>query len=311
MTLNVTRRFLAALALCLAGAGCQSEGTEWKKHFNDSALKPPASAVEERFGKGPVEVSLLVPRGATGVYDDATRDVRDGAALAAAELGDAFVTVRVVDSSGGPQAAKAAAEAAAARKAGLLLSYNGLETTSAIASIPAASRPPIINLSQSAAGENAFNFQTDEIAAAAKAAQGASPTARKSVVIIAPVNLSSEQEKRLTGLIQQGGGQTRAVLRYQETGSEAGNLTASKPDDVQGASALLILGNTAAVGKVLAHVKKLNATAQILGTETWPVAAFANPAANGAIIGASEQEGSALIADRFKRHKGRTLTPNW
>ncbi|MFN7025666.1 MAG: hypothetical protein ACK4QP_14350, partial [Pseudorhizobium sp.] len=98
MTLNVTRRFLAALALCLAGAGCQSEGTEWKKHFNDSALKPPASAVEERFGKGPVEISLLVPRGATGVYDDATRDVRDGAALAAAELGDAFVTVRVVDS---------------------------------------------------------------------------------------------------------------------------------------------------------------------------------------------------------------------
>ncbi|MFN7103288.1 MAG: hypothetical protein ACK4N1_11800 [Pseudorhizobium sp.] len=310
MTLSSYRRALTAVALCLAVAGCQSEGSEWNKRFDDNALKPPSSAVEERFGKGPVEITLLVPRGSTGVYDDATRDVRDGAALAAAELGDAFVNVRVVDTSGGPQSAREAAEAAVARNSGLLLSYNVPDVTSALASIAAADRPPIINLSQAVSGEEVFNFATDEIHAAVKAAQGASPSAKKSIVVVAPVSFSAEQERSLAASIQQTGGLAQTFIRLEDAGSKAGSLTAAQADLVKGARAVLLLGSTAAVSDVLTSVKKINPDAQILGTENWSRAAFANPASTGAIIASSEPEGSALVADRYLRHKGRALTSN-
>nr|CAD6436766.1 ABC transporter substrate-binding protein [Rhizobium sp. Q54] len=310
----MTSRFFPSWAtVCLLGlvvAGCQSEGSEWKKHFSDSALKPPSSAVEERFGRGPVEITLLLPRGSTGIYDEATRDVRDGAALAAAELGDAYVTVRVVDTSGGPQAAKTAAEAAAGRQSALFLSYASPEVTSAIASIPTAERPPIINLASSVAGQNVFNFKPDEVDAAAKAIAGAGGPAKRAVVAFIPSHFSSEQEKRLTAIIQQAGGHADAVIRYEPAGKEAEKTVQAQTEPLRKASAVLVLGSTSAVKDVLSTVKKINATAQLIGTEGWPRSAISNPAANGALIAASDQEGATLIADRYQRHKGRPLTPN-
>ncbi|MFN7026320.1 MAG: hypothetical protein ACK4QP_17770 [Pseudorhizobium sp.] len=303
-------RTLSVLALCLAVAGCQSESSEWSKRFDDSSLKPPSSAVEERFGTGPVEITLLLPRGATGVYDDASRDVRDGAALAAAELGDTYINVRVVDTSGGAQAAQAAAEAAAARGSRLLLSYNTPDVSSALASIAAADRPPLISLSQAVAGEAVFSFTTDEIAAAAKAVQGATPAMRTSIAILAPASVSAAQEARLAGLIAQAGGRPLPFLRFEASGPKAGVLTAAQLASLNDASAVLILGSTAAVSKVVTEVKKSRPGVQVLGTERWPQTAFANPASKGAIIAASDTEGSALIAERYMRHKGRTLTPN-
>lgn len=310
MTSRVVLRALAIASVCLAAVGCQSEGSEWSKHFNDSALKPPSSAVEERFGNGPVEITLLLPRGSTGIYDEPTRDVRDGAALAAAELGDALVTVRVVDVSGGPQAAKDAAEAAAARNSSLLLSYAGPETTGAIASIPAADRPPIINLSSTVTGENLFNFNSDDVEAAATVVGGLASADKTSIVVLAPSDFSAEQEQRLTGKVQQAGGRASQILRYAADGKDIGDTVASRADLIKKAGAVLILGRTTAVNDVIAAVKKLNANAPILGTEGWPRSAILNPAANGALLAASEQEGASLIAERYQRHKGRGLTPN-
>nr|CAD6596262.1 ABC transporter substrate-binding protein [Rhizobium sp. Khangiran2] len=309
----MTSRFLPSWAtvclISLAVAGCQSEGSEWKKHFNDSALKPPSSAVEERFGRGPVEITLLLPRGSTGVYDETTRDVRDGAALAATELGDAYVTVRVVDTSGGPEAAKLAAEAAAGRQSALLLSYSSPEATSAIASIPAAERPPIINLASAVAGQSVFNFRFDDVEAAGKAVAAAGGAERKAVVVFIPSDFSPEQEKRLTAVIQEAGGRAEALIRYGTVGDEAGKAVEKQAELVKKASAVLVLGSTPTVNDVLTNVRKLSAT-QILGTEGWPRSAISNPSATGALIAASDQEGAALIADRYLRHKGRALTPN-
>lgn len=310
MTLSLYRRTLSALALCLAVAGCQSEGSEWSKRFDDSGLKPPSSAVEERFGTGPVEITLLLPRGATGVYDDASRDVRDGAALAAAELGETYIHVRVVDTSGGPEAAKAAAEAAATRGSRLLLSYNTPDITQALAAIAAADRPPLITLSQAVTGEAVFSFTTGEMEAAAKAVQGVNPAMRKSIVVAAPASVSPAQEARLAGLIAQGGGRALPFLRFEETGPKAGTLTAAQSEPLKEATAVLILGHTAAVSKVVTDVRKINPGVQILGTEAWPQAAIANPAANGGVVAASDTQGSALIAERYERHKGRALSPN-
>lgn len=309
----MTSRFLPSWAavclISLAVAGCQSEGSEWKKHFNDSDLKPPSSAVEESFGRGPVEITLLLPRGSTGVYDETTRDVRDGAALAVTELGDAYVTLRVVDTSGGPQAARLAAEAAAGRQSALLLSFSSPEATSAIASIPAAERPPLINLASAVAGESVFNFKSDDVEAAGKAVAAAGAPARKAMVVFIPSDFSPEQEKRLTAMIQQAGGRADAVIRYGTVSGEARKTVETQAELVKKASAVLVLGNTTAVNDVLTSVRKLTAT-QILGTEGWPRSAISNPAANGALIAASDQEGAALIADRYQRHKGRPLTPN-
>lgn len=302
-------RSLWVLALSLL-AGCQSEDAEWKKHFDDKALKPPSSAVEERIGNGPVEITLLLPRGSTGIYNEATRDVRDGAALAATELGDSLITIRVVDTSGGPVAAKAAAEAAAARKSGLLLSYANQDVTKAIASIPSEQRPPLINLASAVVADNVFNLAADEVEDVARTLLGTDAPARKSVVIIAPDDLAPEKQTRLTSLIKEGGGNVKAVVRYSETGTSAGSLGGADADVVGNATAILVLGDTASVGKVLTDVRRLNLKAPLLGTQAWPQTVFANPAAEGAIIAASDQEGAGLIADRYKRHKGRPLTIN-
>lgn len=303
-------RILGALALCLSAAGCQSEGAEWSKHFKDVAPNPPSTAVEERIGDGPVEITLLLPRGSTGIYSDATRDVRDGAAFAAAELGTALIMVRVVDTSGGPARAKEAAEAAAARKSSLFLSYAGQAVTQAVAAIPSAQRPPIINLSQPVAAENVFNFAPDEVREAATAVQGADPAARKSLVVIAPDDFGADTQTRLTSLIKATGGQVQAVIHYPLTGKSPGKLSATDTESVKNAAAILILGGSASVQKVLTETRVLNPKAQILGTQSWPQSACSSTAASGAIIAAADQEGAALIADRYKRHKGRALTGN-
>ena len=110
--------------------------------------------------------------------------------------------------------------------------------------------------------------------------------------------------------MQQAGGRASQFLRYAGDGKDIGNTVASKADLIKKAGAVLILGRTTAVNDVIAAVKKLNANAPILGTEGWPRSAILNPAANGALLAASEQEGASLIAERYQRHKGRGLTPN-
>lgn len=107
-----------AVSTFLAGvAGCQSDadGLNTVKNTN---IKAPSSKVEETFGETGTEITLLLPRGASGVYEGAARVVRDGAALSVGELGNGLVFIKVVDVSGGAGAVPAAVSAAKARNSG-------------------------------------------------------------------------------------------------------------------------------------------------------------------------------------------------
>src|SRR3954463_7523753 len=79
------RNCVVMLAVVLSLASCETE-TIGSKMVNDKALKPPPSLVEESYGHGQAELTLLLAKGANGNYDAPARDARDGAALAIGEL---------------------------------------------------------------------------------------------------------------------------------------------------------------------------------------------------------------------------------
>jgi hypothetical protein len=102
------------VASCGALAGCQSDVDGIAKNVKTNDIKPPSSDVDETFGENGAEITLLMQKGSTGLYEGPSRDVRDAAALGVGELGANQAFVKVVDISGA-SAVPAAVAAAKAR----------------------------------------------------------------------------------------------------------------------------------------------------------------------------------------------------
>jgi hypothetical protein len=129
-----------------AVAGCQSDADGLAKNVKTNDIKAPSTEVEESYGATGAEITVLLAKGATGVYEGTARDVRDGAALGVGELGANQVFVKVIDVSGAAAGVPALVSAAKARNSALLVSYASPAVTSAIAAMPSDQRPPLVNL---------------------------------------------------------------------------------------------------------------------------------------------------------------------
>lgn len=309
VTVWIRPRRISLLGLVAAAAlsGCESSSVA-DKVLDDKALKPPPSVVEETFGRGSTEITLLLTRAPGGLYQGAARDIRDGAALAIGELDDAGVMkIKVIDVTEGPAAVAPALAAARARGSGLLISYAPQATTAAIAAIPADQRPPLINLSSPVNGAKVFNFGFDEVASAARGVRSVIASGQKKVVVLAPNTLAGVDEERLRSAIGQAGGALIGVVRYDPAAPPGDLLTRNKAllDD---AGAVVLMGDSAAVGPILKGVRTSFAKLAVVGTSHWPMELHADPAANGAIIAAVDPDASLLIGERYRRFNKRSLT---
>lgn len=305
-------RLLPLSLFLVAGllAGCQS-GSDGLNAVKNTDMKPPSSKVEESFGETGAEITLLLPKAASGVYEGAARDVRDGAALGVGELGNGQVFVKVVDVSGGPGAVPAAVSAAKARNSVLLISYASPAVTSAIAAMPSGERPPLVNLGDDvpATAGNVYNFASDELDSALEGIRAASAGGHKKVMVFAPRDFPPAYETRLADAIRAGKGVYVGIARYDLSDAAAADAVQKSKAQLQQADTVVVLGKSVIVPTIAGAIKASGQTNLVLvGTSAWPSQAYGDPAVAGAMIAMVEPDDASLIADRYKRHYNRALS---
>lgn len=292
-------------------AGCQSDVDGIAKNVKTNDIKAPSSEVEESFGETGAEITLLLPKGATGIYEGAARDVRDGAGLGVGELGGNQVFVKVVDVASGAPAAATAVSEARARGSVLLVSYALPAVTSAIAAVPADQRPALLNLGAPVppTSGNVYNFVSDEIDSAIEGVQAAAASGHKKVLVFAQNDFPAADEARLASAIHAGGGTYLGLARYDLTDAAAADAVKRAGANLQNADTVLVLGKTVITTTIAGAVKasgKTNVT--FVGTSAWPPQTYTDPSVAGTVIAMVEPEGATMIAERYQRHYKRALS---
>lgn len=308
-----TARTLLLLSVFACGAAltaCQSDIDGIAKNVKTNDIKPPSSEVEESFGENGAEITLLMQKGSTGLYEGPSRDVRDAAALGVGELGANQAFVKVVDISGAA-AAPAAIAAAKSRGSALLVSYLPPATSNAVAAIPSDQRPPLLNLGAPvpAMTGNVYNLASSETDSALEGVRAAFASGHKKVIVYAQRDLPQAQDQRLADAIRASGGTFLGIARYDLTdASAAATVQASKPQ-LQQADTVLILGRTAITTTIEGAIKAGGqGNLNFVGTSAWPPQTWREPTANGTLIAIVEPEGASLISERYQRHYKRPLS---
>ncbi|WP_152095656.1 hypothetical protein [Rhizobium dioscoreae] len=301
----------AALVLCAGIAGCQMDGVGLENNSKKDDIKMPSTAIEETYGgDSGTEITLLLRKGAAGLYEGPARDIRDGAVLGVGELGNNQVRLRVKDV--GPGLAGVAAQVAAAkgRNAALIVSYLPPAETAAIAAIPPAQRPPLLNLASATAttGGDVFNLASGETDSATEGVKAAGPGGHKKVSALVPADFSQSETTRLGSAIWNSGNTFMGLGRYGASDQAADILAKNRPL-IQSAEIVVILGNTSEVGVAASAVRSATIPGQTLvGTNNWPQAAYAAPAVAGAFVATDDTQSGGLIAERYQRHFNHPLT---
>ncbi len=302
---------MSIVVACGVVSGCQSDVDGIAKNVKTNDIKAPSSEVEENFGETGAEITLLLPKGTTGIYEGAARDMRDGAGLGVGELGGNQVFVKVVDVASGAPAAATAVSEARARGSVMLVSYASPAVTSAIAAVPADQRPALLNLGVPVppTSGNVYNFVSDEIDSAIEGVQAASASGHKKVLVFAQSDFPAADEARLAGAIQAGGGTYLGLARYDLTDAAAADAVKRAGANLQNAETVLVLGKTVITTTIAGAVKasgKTNVT--FVGTSAWPPQTYTDPSVAGTLIAMVEPEGATMIAERYQRHYKRALS---
>ena len=315
---SMTRRTVAGIVALMAAAllsACQSdlEGVAGTRGPNDKVKAPPSTAVEEVFGDKGTEITLLMAKGASGVYEGEARDVRDGAALAVGELGAGQVLVKVVDISGGSAAMREQVAAAKTRGSALLVSYASADATAAIAAVPADQRPPLIDARgrPPAGSANSYAFVSDEVDSATEGLKIAVAGGHKKVAVFIQADYPAGYDARIGEVLKKSGGTLSGVTRYRVSDDGAKEAVSKSKPLLASADTALILGNTTAAVMVAAQIRATAAqpAMALVGTSGWPRQTYANPAAAGVLITQIDPQNFTLIADRFNRRFGHPPTP--
>jgi hypothetical protein len=301
----------AALILCAGLAGCQMDGVGLENNSKKDDIKMPSTAIEETYGgDSGTEITLLLRKGAAGLYEGASRDIRDGAVLGVGELGNNQVRLRVKDVGPGLAGVTAQVTAAKGRNAALIVSYLPPAETASIAAIPPAQRPPLLNLASATAttGGDVFNLTSDEIDSATEGVKAAGPGGHKKVSALVPADFSQADTTRLGSAIWNSGNTFMGLGRYGANDQAADVLTKNRPL-IQAAEIVVILGDTAEIGMAASAVRSAAIPGQALvGTNNWPQSVYATPAVAGAFVATDDTQSSGLIAERYQRHFNHPLT---
>lgn len=298
-----------AFILCAGLAGCQMDGVGLENNGKKDDIKMPSTAIEESYGSDSgTEITLLLRKGAAGLYEGPARDVRDGAVLGAGELGNNQIRVRVKNVGPGLAGVAAQVTAAKARNAALIVSYLPPAETASIAAIPVTQRPPMLNLASAATGEDVFNLASDEIDSMTEGVKAAAPSGHKKVSALVPADFPQSDAARLGSAIWNGGNTFMGFGRYGATDQSADILTKNRPL-IQSAEIVVILANTPEIGMVAGAVRSAAIPGQLLvGTNSWPQSVYAIPAVAGAFVATDDTQSSGLIAERYQRHFNHSLT---
>ncbi|MCR4268055.1 ABC transporter substrate-binding protein [Nitratireductor sp. ZSWI3] len=294
---------IAALALSLALAACQSSAVDDALDVEkDKASGVPAGL--ETVGSGAVTIGMIT--GLAGAAKAAERDRRDGAKLAAKELGSDQVTLAIYNARPATADIKAGIEALREKGARIVIGSVRADLAGSLAGDPSADRPPVVAMVSNGAarGNGVYAFLFDEIDGAAETAAYAVGAGRKRIVLVHAPKMEKTALERLRRGIEAEGGTISAALAFPAVGGEqfAGDKAA-----LQNADAVMLAPGLERPGVALAALRATGALAPaalILGSADMP----AERTLSGMFVCRVDQLAVGDLTERFRTEFGRPMS---
>ncbi|WP_244468070.1 ABC transporter substrate-binding protein [Nitratireductor soli] len=232
------------------------------------------------------------------------RDRRDGAKLAAMQLGGDQVTLAVYNAR--PGAAGAGIEALIGRGAKILIGPSRTDQLGAFSAGAAEARPPVVAFLPNGVARppGIFAFLSDETDSAVEVASYAVQAGRKRIVLLHPPEMEQAGLARLRKGIEAKGGQVSAALPFSARASDG---VASQGAVLKAADAVLLgpgLESPAAAVAALRATGALSSGALILGTSELP----AQRGLMGTLVCRVDQAAVADVTQRYRAEFGRAMT---
>ncbi|GMB79901.1 hypothetical protein NN6n1_06830 [Shinella zoogloeoides] len=291
------RRIFSACSLALALlAGCQSGSAPEALGSAAQESKAAAADVSTTVGSGGAHVDLFIDRSMPGSADD----YRDGAALAAKELGAGKLALSVHDLRTG--AGDLVGEVRKAAAGGSRFFIGPPSLSGAVAAGASGSAMVLLASEPSAGGGAIVSDEIDELVEVAAYAAGAG---RKDIMAVASRHLSDAETQRLRSGLKKAGANLLDIVI--DPSSPAGKKSLAKLGSVQ---AVMLIGADApkVIAPILRQGGALPADVPFLGTATWPASSYAEPALEGAMLALIDQTRLKRISTRFQTAYGRPLS---
>lgn len=296
------QRWLVPLAATTLAAAlltsCQSVSIDDSFNVQNSNAKPTGSV--ETFGSGSVRVSMIVNRTDTNGVNAKGLAYRNGAVMAAKDLGADSIKLVVIDAKGNPEQVQSLAKAEIKKKTGLLIVPGDAGTIAGVSSLVSSGSPPTIALG-TASGQGVYSFLPSAADGLTVGIRYAAAGKKKTVLIVAPqANANSfltAVKKGLDNNINVSG-----IAPYVGAPAAADfiRLFSAK---IKNAEIIAFAGRGKFVGNVAAELKKTPNYRKIVlvGREDWPADLLKSPALQGSIVATRDTSGTSLIADRYTK----------
>ncbi len=292
-----------SLALCavLALAACQSSGVDDTLKVEDASVAPSAAGLET-VGSGPVTVGMVA--NLAGSARASERDYRDGAKLAAEQLGGDQVTLAIYNARSDAADTKKAVDTLVEHGAKIIIgpSQGGL-----LSALPAGgANPPVMALVSNAVPRRpgVFAFLSDEVDGSIEAAAYAIGAGRRNIVIVHAADADGATLDRLRAGIKAKGGNIIATLPVAANSTDE---LAGKAAQLQAAEAVVLAPGLKAPGATLAGLRATGAlpgNALVLATP----GISPGPTVAGVLMCRVDQFAVGDITQNFRTKYGRAMT---
>lgn len=296
---TLTAALLAGCGPTLTGAGTEPD-----------MPAGPSTVPGETLGSGPTRVALLLPSSASGNASLTAGSFRSAAQMALADIGG-NLTLLVKDTSGSPDGARAAAQAAIAEGAQLVLGPVFADAVRAAGSVARTAGVPLIGFSTDASvatrGVYLLSFLPEtniERVIAYAAQQG-----RRSIAAILPQGAyGTVSQAAFQQAAANSGMRVAAIETYSYDRADMQNKAQLIAKSAAGIDAVFVPdgGDAAAViAQALISGGLDTARVKLLGSGQWDdPRVLGDPAFNGAWFAAPDKSGFDAFAQRFRAAHG-------
>ncbi len=270
----------------------------------------------EIIGSGRVRVALLLPKSAPGNGARIATEFSNAARLAMRDFGQTGIQLVIKDTAGQPAQAQLVASEAVNERSSVILGPIFAGNVSAASSVSQPARVPMIAFTSdtSLARRNVYLMSFAPESDVRRTLNFAISRGRNSIIALLPNNsYGNLVEKSMRSVVSRAGGQLRAVVKYDRSGtsieaaarSVAVAATSANaiyiPDDGKAAAAVID-----ALGRAGVPLKQM----KLLGSGQWESANFASGQFEGAWFAGRDKKSFGSFAARYKAAFKATPSPN-
>ncbi len=304
---------MAAIAGLAMLASCQSSdlgvGPQSQLSTNPSQIAKTPNPNGEVFGRGPVRISLLIPKSAPGNGAIVANEIRNGALMALKDFGEADLELVIKDDAGQPASAQAAASEAVREGSSAILGPVFAANVSAASGItlPAGRTMIAFSTDTSNAKRGVYLLSYTPQADTSRIVRYALSRGARSFIAFLPSN--SEGAIREATLRQETGaaGANVQIVRYERSVASIEQALTTAAPLIAGSDAIYIPEGGEIPNAMMQSLRKKSIDVVgklILGSGQWESVAFKEPQLEGALYPGRDLSRFGDFAKRYEAAYG-------